>query len=75
MHVACCRMVFWVNLSQINCHVIHDQDSCHDTVTTFPHMSTGCFKIALPQLQDQISKNWDVREVYVLGLKAVSWTE
>lgn len=76
MHVACCGMVFWVNLSQINCHVIHDQDSCHcNELTPFPHINTGSFEIALPQLHGQSSKSCDVEDPPVWGFKGVSWRE
>lgn len=71
MHVACCRMVFWVNLSQINCHLIHDQDSCQDRVTTFPILVLAVLRLLCP-LYDEPSTTCDVGATHVLSLKEVS---
>lgn len=48
MHVACYRMVFWVSLSQINCHLIHDQDISPYRVTTFPAVALAILRLLCP---------------------------
>lgn len=49
MHVACYRMVFfWVNLSQINCHLIHDQDICPYRVIIFSTVALAILGFLCP---------------------------